>query len=215
MTKARRDVPADLDGSPAGRAEPTPGTDVPGSTAKGPNPWAALLPEVILLALCAFLWPYTNEWESTAGGPGPAAYPRLLLILLAAAMIIRLVQDVWKIRSGALDDPAPDAEDMQEEGAEFERTLMSGRRLAIIVALSVAYVVGTMYVGWVLATFFTVVVFLYLAGKRNLLFTIPFGVVVAVGMAYVFVKIVYIPLPTGEGVFDDFSVFLFELIGAY
>ena len=42
-----------------------------------------------------------------------------------------------------------------------------------MIAIAVAYVVGTTYLGWVVATFLMVVIFLVLAGKRNLFVVVP------------------------------------------
>ena len=72
-----------------------------------------------------------------------------------------------------------------------------------------------MYLGWVLATFLVVVLFLVLAGKRNLFIVVPLAAALSIGFAYMFVKVVYLSLPTGVGFFDDVSVRLFELLGAY
>jgi putative tricarboxylic transport membrane protein len=102
-----------------------------------------------------------------------------------------------------------------EEGVEMDASLIDMRRVGVAVALSVAYVIGSLFVGWVLATFLVVIVFLWLADKRNLLITVPVALLFSLGMAYVFVKIVYISLPTGVGAFDQFTVLLFELLGVY
>lgn len=179
--------------------------------------WAVLLPPLAGIALCVPLWLATGEWSSgSEGGPGPAFYPRLLIGLFALAMVVRIVQDIRTLRRGmAVGDEDVDEEAMPEEGAELETALISARRVAIVIAISVAYVVGTIYLGWVLATFLTVVIFLILAGKRNLLIVVPLAAALSIGFAYVFVKVVYLSLPTGMGVFDEFSVRLFELLGAY
>ena len=178
--------------------------------------WAVLLPPLAGLALCVPLWLTTTGWPPAAEGPGPAFYPRLLIALFALSMLIRIVQDIRAIRRGVVvgaeDD---DDEAIPEEGAELETSLVSARRVAVVIAISVAYVVGSIYLGWVVATFLLVVVFLVLAGKRNLLIVVPLAAALSLGFAYMFVKVVYLSLPTGVGFFDDLTVRIFELIGAY
>jgi putative tricarboxylic transport membrane protein len=174
--------------------------------------WTRILPEVIVLGLTVPMWTATSEWTSTVGGPGPAFYPRLLLALLALAMVVRIVQEVMSIRRGVLEE---DAEAVHEEGVEIDTSLLDMRRVVVAVGLSVVYVVATLFIGWTLATFALVIVFLWLAGRRNLLITVPLALVFSLGMSYIFVKIVYISLPTGVGAFDQFTVLLFELLGVY
>lgn len=194
--------------------DPTPGGEPADLATKGHrrSPWMKILPEVAIIGLCVPLWLATGDWRSTAGGPGPAFYPRILIALLALAMVIRMFQDIKAIRTGqdSVDDEAA-----LEEGVELDSSLLDMRRVMVVIGLSVAYVAATLFLGWVIATFLVVVAFLFLSGKRNLLVIIPLGLVLSVGFAYVFVKIVYISLPTGVGVFDEASVLLFELLGAY
>ena len=177
--------------------------------------WAVLLPPIAGLALCVPLWLATGDLaKSSEGGPGPAFFPQLLIGLFALTMVIRIVQEIRAVRRG-LAEEGGDEEEIPEEGAELDTTLISARQVAIVIAISVAYVVGSIYLGWVLATFLMIVIFLVLAGKRNLFIVVPLAAALSVGFAYVFVKVVYLSLPTGVGFFDDLSVRLFELIGAY
>lgn len=176
--------------------------------------WAPLLLPLAGIGLCVPLWLVTDEWGMPSeGGPGPAFYPRLLIGLFAFCMAVRLVQEIATLRRGVV--AVEDEEAIPEEGAELETDLISARRVAIVVAISLAYVVGTTYLGWVIATFLVVVVFLVLAGKRNLLIVVPLAAALSIGFAYMFVKVVYLSLPTGVGFFDNVSVRLFELLGAY
>jgi putative tricarboxylic transport membrane protein len=180
--------------------------------------WAVLLPPLAGIALCVPLWLATGGWAtSSEGGPGPAFFPRLLVGLFAFTMVVRIVQDIRTVRRGVAsgDEDGEDEEERPEEGAELDTALISAGQVAIVIAISVAYVIGTIYLGWVLATFLVVIVFLVLAGKRNLLIVVPLAAALSVGFAYVFVKVVYLSLPTGVGFFDDLSVRFFELIGAY
>ena len=78
-----------------------------------------------------------------------------------------------------------------------------------------AYIVATMYLGWPIATFLFVVAFLWVAGKRNLAVTVPVAAALAVAFTFIFVKAVYMALPTGVGVFDSLTVATYELLGIY
>lgn len=173
--------------------------------------WLKSIPEIVMLGLCLALWVQTNEFTSSVGGPGPAMYPRVLISLLAFAMVVRLYQP---LRGGT--DAANDDEDfVPEEGAELDEALIDSRRVWTAIALAVGYVLATIYLGWLIATFIFTIVFLVLAGKRNPLIIVPAAFVFSFGMTYVFVKIVYISLPTGVAAFDVITVRLFEIMGIY
>lgn len=199
---------------PPGREQGLEGSASPSSPIDGLRRWAVLLPPVVGIALCIPLWLATGEWRSSVGGPGPAFYPRLLIALFVLSMVVRLVHDARTVRRGVVEE-GEDEGAIPEEGAELDTSLISARHVAVVIAIAVAYVLGTIYLGWIVATLLMVVVFLLLAGKRNLLFVVPVAFVLAFGLAYVFVKIVYLSLPTGVGVFDDLSVLIFEFMGAY
>lgn len=173
--------------------------------------WIEVLPEVGILLFCALLYQQTGGLGTTVEGPGPALFPRVLIALLAVAMVVRLVQHIRNIRAGGTDG---DAAPVMEEGVDNDDLPISRARVWQAIGMSVGYVVGTIYVGWVLATFVFLVVFLYMAGKRNLWLTVPVGAGLAVGLAYVFVKVVYIALPTGVGAFDLFTLRLLQALGA-
>lgn len=177
--------------------------------------WTVLLPPLVGLGLCVPLWLATGDWASSSEpGPGPAFFPRLLIALFAFTLAVRIVQEIRTVHRGDAVEGEDDAE-IPEEGAELDTALISARQIAIAIAISVAYVVGTIYLGWVVATFLMIIIFLVLAGKRNLFIVVPLAAVLSVGFAYMFVKVVYLSLPTGVGFFDDLSVRIFELLGAY
>jgi Tripartite tricarboxylate transporter TctB family len=201
---------------PSRQMSKSPGSDA-GPTASSPlRRWAVLIPPLIGIILCVPLWLATDGWGTPSeGGPGPAFFPRLLIGLFAFCMTVRLVQDIRTIRRGVVGVTGADEEAIPEEGAELEAEQISARQVAIVIAIAIAYVVGSIYLGWVLATFLVVVIFLVLAGKRNLLVVVPLAAALSIGFAYMFVKVVYLSLPTGVGFFDNFSVRLFELLGAY
>jgi putative tricarboxylic transport membrane protein len=148
------------------------------------------------------------------GGPGPALYPRVLIVLLAVAMVVRMAQQVRENRAAAV--PIGDqTEAPPEEGAELDIELIDNNRVLLMMGFSILYVLATLFMGWLIATFIFSIVFLVISGKRNPLIVLPTALVFALGFTYVFVKIVYISLPTGSGVFDLITVRLFELMGIY
>ncbi|MGH3359795.1 MAG: tripartite tricarboxylate transporter TctB family protein [Nocardioidaceae bacterium] len=169
-----------------------------------------LLPELVALAGCVVLYTKTLDLQGTGEGPGPAMYPRILIVLLAVAMVGRIAAQLWAIRRAAVTGSAPPADPVEDD--ELPVSLI---RVGQVIALSVGFIVATIYLGWVLATAAFVPLFCWACGKRNLLITVPLGAVLSLGSAYVFVRLVYIALPTGVGAFDELTVRLFIALGIY
>ena len=202
-----REVPRNAEG-------PQPEPSGPDSAEAPYRPWSKILPEVAALGLCLVLWVQTLEFKSSVGGPGPAVYPRVLIVLFALAMVVRMVQQLREnqARRGAAE---PEHETPPEEGVEFDESLIDSRKVLVAIGFSILYVLSTLVLGWLIATLVFTIVFLVLAGKRNPLFIVPTALLFAFGFTYVFVKIVYISLPTGAGVFDLATVRVYELMGIY
>ena len=171
-----------------------------------------IAPELVGLALAVALLLSTGDMVTTAAGPGPAFYPRVLGGLLVLALLVRIAQQLRTDRREAAGF-AP--ETSGGEPSDFDPDLISDRRVWAAVAFTVAYIVGTLYLGWPIATFVFVVAFLWACGKRNLAVTVPVAAVLAVGFTATFVKVVYMALPTGVGVFDSLTVATYELLGIY
>ena len=176
--------------------------------------WLKTIPELVALGLCVVMWTTTSTFTSSVGGPGPAFYPRMLIGLFALTMVVRLIQQIREQRQG-VEPVDTDVGAVPEEGAELDASLIDSRRVWVAIVLAVAYALASMFVGWVIATFVFTIVFLVLAGKRNPLIVLPMALVLSLGFVYVFVKIVYISLPTGIGVFDLITMRLFEFLGIY
>jgi putative tricarboxylic transport membrane protein len=176
--------------------------------------WQGILPEVSVLVLCALLYSRTGDLDTTVEGPGPAVYPRLLIGLLVVAMFVRIGQTLLEVRR-ARAEAGDHGVAVAKGNDEPDEPAISMVCVWQAIALSVGYVVSTLYLGWVVGTFAFLVIFLFLTGKRRLWLTIPLSAGITVGLAYVFVKVVYIALPTGVGVFDLFTLRLLQAIGAY
>ncbi|QIK67356.1 tripartite tricarboxylate transporter TctB family protein [Nocardioides sp. HDW12B] len=175
-------------------------------------------PELVTLALVAVLWPATVSLDSAAGGPGPAFFPQVLLAVLALASVGGLVVEARRSRGGAAPatavsevpgpgDPGLGSEDEGEE-TDLRRALQAA-------GLVLGYVAAIAVMGWVLASTLFALVFLWLSGHRKPWALLGVALVAPQVLAYLFVKIVYIALPTGVGVFDTVTVFLYRVFGIY
>jgi putative tricarboxylic transport membrane protein len=170
------------------------------------------------LVMVAVLWPATLSLSSSAGGPGPAFFPQVLLGMLAVASLVGVGQEVRRSRSGrrpavpVAEVPLPSDPGL---GTEEEAEETDLKRALVAAALVLGYVAATAVMGWVLASIAFALVFLWMSGHRKPWTLIAVAVVAPQVLAYVFVKIVYIALPTGIGVFDTATVALYRVLGIY
>jgi putative tricarboxylic transport membrane protein len=88
-------------------------------------------------------------------------------------------------------------------------------RLALGIAFVLGYVAALPALGYPAATALFVAVFMPLAGARA-----PAGIAAAavggtVGLLYLFVKVVYLPLPKGGGALEPFTLWLYRALGIF
>lgn len=83
---------------------------------------------------------------------------------------------------------------------------------ASVFGLVAGYMLGTALIGYIPATAAFVAGFCYLGGARGW-HLVPLGAGSSLLLAYLFLKVVYLSLPSGVGVFDGLSVLLYRLLG--
>ncbi len=131
------------------------------------------------------------------GQLGPDFWPRLVLIGLMASCVLKILE-VARGRGG---------------GGEPTALLpLSRPKLVGGMALVLAYPALAPLLGFPLTNFFFLLAFMRLVGMRRPLPLLLTGLLGTVALLYVFVKVVYLPLPKGAGVVEDFTIFLYRLL---
>lgn len=157
------------------------------------------------VAVAAALFVATRGLDDVAQGGqlGPAFWPRLALIGLTLACAAKAMEEWRRPEVGpTLDDAAPPAE-------------VSRGRLLVAVILLFLYVVVMPLVGFMLATAVFAVAFMWHAGARSIVGVVTATVLVTVGLLYVFVRVVYLPLPKGQGPFEGITIAVYRLLGIF
>lgn len=175
---------------------------------------AALAPlaGLVVAAALAFLSRGLDE-VAREGQLGPGFWPRLVLAGLGLACLARVVE-VWRTsrrRAGGSAGRPPLTESaVPEHPAPVERA-----KLATAIALIVLYVLAMPLLGFALATAAFIVGFLAVAGLRSPAAMAANAVVGTVGLLYVFVRLVYLPLPKGAGAVEDVTIALYRALGIF
>jgi putative tricarboxylic transport membrane protein len=147
---------------------------------------------------------FASTWPLDAlvprGRLGPGFWPRLVLIGLALACLLRLREE-RRARSG---DPAPGV---------LPRVSVS--RLALGLACILAYVIAAPQVGFALATAAFIGAFMVVAGARRVPGIAATALLGTVILLYTFIKLVYLPFPKGAGPFERVTLALYRALGIF
>jgi len=136
-----------------------------------------------------------------SGQLGPAFWPKTILILLMVSCGIKAVETIL--------------EKGRKTGVSYGSSQPKDLNIVRLIAM-IACIMGIVWameiLGFLLATFLFFLVFTRIAGWRriaSLLITSSLG---TVGVLYLFVKVVYLPLPKGQWFFNDLTIFLYRLL---
>jgi len=172
---------------------------------------AALAPlaGILVASALAFLSRGLDD-VAREGQLGPGFWPRLALVGFGLACLTRVAALWWTARRPAVAPvPGPAAT------AGDQPTPIQGAKLTGAIALIVLYVVATPLLGFALATAAFIVGFLVLAGMRSPAAVAANAIVGTVGLLYVFVRVVYLPLPKGVGAIEDVTIALYRALGIF
>ena len=148
----------------------------------------------LALALGLFVGAGGLDAVAREGQLGPGFWPRLVLLGLGVACLLKAVGE-WR---GVRRAPAPAAE------------AVDAGRLAAGIALIVLYVLVAPWAGFALTTAVFVAAFMFLAGARSPLSIGANAVLGTVLLLYAFVRLVYLPLPKGEGAFEAVTLLIYR-----
>jgi putative tricarboxylic transport membrane protein len=162
-------------------------------------PWPPLLGLVAAAAL--LISAHGLDRFGREGHLGPGFWPKAVLLALGMACLAKLAGD-WRRRGRA------------SRAAAAVPPVARGTLLAAI-ALIVLYVVATPLIGFPAATAAFIALFVILAGARRALTVTATAALGTVALLYVFVRLVYLPLPKGRGPFEALTVGLYRALGIF
>lgn len=135
------------------------------------------------------------------GQVGPAFWPRVILILLMASCVLKALESYLAFGKGIAD-----------MGVESAPPDVSVSRLIAMIILVLAVVPGMEILGFALANFIFLILFIRIAGMRKLPSLIVTSLLGTIFLLYLFGKVVYLPLPKGNWIFNDLTIFIYRLL---
>ncbi len=177
-----------------------------------------MAPYILVGAAGAFLF-YTAtqiEFHRRTGVLGPDFWPKLILALLIIVCVyeivrIALAKELDAGTAGVLEeithgvDTAP--------GPEIPPPQNQPLRLLAGMAATLAYVALVATTGFFLTTAVYIAAFLLIGGYRNTRVTVAMSIGGALVLMFIFMKLVYVSLPIGSGLFADLTILLMKLMG--
>ncbi len=169
-----------------------------------------IMPYLIPLALAVSFYVLAGHFDvvSRPGHPGPDLWPRMICVMLGIASFIGLIGALFE--SG---DPVADHADKAALLAEAPET--RPELVWIGIAIVGIYIFALPYLGFFVATTMLAMALLVTGGMRNLALVPIAGLLLASGFSVVFLRIVYVGLPLGEGWFRTISLMIYKLIGVH
>ncbi len=134
------------------------------------------------------------------GQLGPDFWPRLVLVGLMGACALKILE-VARVR-----------EPRGEQGPSLPLSLP---KLAMGISLILGYTLLAPLLGFPLTNLLFLLAFMRLAGTRRPLTLFAIALLGTVALLYTFVKFVYLPLPKGAGILEDFTISLYRLLGIF
>ena len=159
---------------------------------------------VAALALPAFMLETTRPLRGV--GLGPAAWPRVMLALIAVCALLWLVQELLAWRRGRA---APAAEPATAaEVYSYPKAL-----IGLLMILAYGWLLPL--AGFPITTAVFIALWCLLGGVRHPLAVVALSLVGTGALLWVFMGLALMPLSRGLGVFDRISIAILQLLGIY
>ena len=167
-------------------------------------------PFVILFCVALFLFSLTLQFDfpHAPGRLGPDFWPQAILVLLMLTCAIGVARNFLVRPPDEAAQPA--AWSVGEEG-EVE---VPSRYMLVILgfALFLIYPVALEYLGFLVATFLLMALFMWIGQWRSPLGVLATSAIGTLVLFYTFRGIVYVSLPLGTGPFQEWTVWVAQLL---
>ena len=159
----------------------------------------------LLIIGCVVLYAIAGRFPApgiSAGQISPSFWPRAILLGVISLCVLKMANLVIYHRS-TLYVKIPFSKSSNQK----------------VLVGSIFMVFGYVFAIQVFGFFLSCLVFLwgftYLGGWRRKIYLSVISIVGAISITYLFVKVIYIPLPRGLGVFHDFSILIYRALGIF
>lgn len=174
------------------------------------------VPYAAVMVVGAYLYwlALSFEFPRVPGRLGPDAWPKMVLGLLLLTCVVGVIQSFMSADGQANRGPAAADRPMLPADVAEEEDLGPSRYglVAMGFALFLVYPVALEYLGFPIATFLLMVLFMLVGQWRNVLGILLTSLLGTLVLFYIFRGVVYVSLPLGTGRFQEFTLWLAQLL---
>jgi putative tricarboxylic transport membrane protein len=166
---------------------------------------------VLAAAVCLLYLAGQIDYVAPRGRVGPDFWPRAVLWFLVLVCVYETAKRI--LFAGAAEVEGVQQALLRAAGEVEGKKRGHGWRLAAGVAATLAYVLLVDVLGFFLSTFAFIAAFIVIGGQAGLRAPLMSGAIGSLVFVTVFMKIVYVSLPLGQGPFRAVSVGLMSVLG--
>lgn len=175
-------------------------------------PWVASLgPYIVMICggVVFYYFAYNISYAAVPGQMGPDRWPKMVIGIFIVVCAFEIVRRIMAARR---DRPVLAQTDDLDSGFSQE---MEAHPLLVVGAsiATVAYLLLLDYLGFFVATIFYTGSIMWLGGIRRPIFVSFMSLAMSVAFAVIFLKLIYVALPLGEGPFEQISLFVLKILG--
>jgi len=163
----------------------------------------AFIGPILIFLLAIFLYVLAGRLDENPveGQLGAFFWPRAILILLMFSCGLKILESFKGFGKGVADTGL--------EGPPIQ--VQTGKLVAMIVILLAAVACMEM-IGFPLCNFLFLLIFMRVAGLKKKSYLLILSLLGTILLLYIFVKVVYLPLPKGQWFFTDVTIFLYRVL---
>ncbi|RJR50593.1 MAG: tripartite tricarboxylate transporter TctB family protein [Desulfobacteraceae bacterium] len=167
-------------------------------------------PYVVIFFACAYFYYLADQFRYAArpGHLGPEFWPKALLGMTMAVCLYEVIKTAFRRRAESISPSTH----KKIETAKTKKKIYPAL-LILGVVMTVAYVSLVSLLGFALCTFLYFAAFMFVGRYRNTWAILGNSVIGTLVLLFIFMKIVYVSLPLGQGPFSTFSLFIMGLMG--
>jgi putative tricarboxylic transport membrane protein len=175
-----------------------------------------ILPYVVVLAIVIYLYYVAGRMEFAAPGGriGPDFWPKTILLMAMVTCVYEIVKSLFFAKAdheigGVLQSIVADAPDASAD--EPQQTYPWRLLIGMVLTLAYAFLIEPL--GFFVCTMLYLAAFMYVGRYCRHGVIIASSVIGSLVFMFVFMKIVYVSLPLGQGPFGELSILLMRLMG--
>jgi putative tricarboxylic transport membrane protein len=168
-----------------------------------PSRSKAFLGPILIFLVAIFFYVLSGKLDENPmeGQLGAFFWPKAILILLMAGCGLKVLESFFAFGKGVADI-----------GLEGPPAEINNGKLAIMIILVLGAVFCVENIGFPLANFLFLLGFMRIAGLKKKFSLLLISLLGTVVLLYLFVKVVYLPLPKGQWFFDDITIAIYRIL---